>query len=125
MKRQRNSPPAGLRLGTLVLAMGLCVFFSGAGVGYVWHRNRNDRITAHIREERVRLQELRSQNEYADRQLESLRSFRVLEQAVERWNLGLVMPQPDQILRITETAHGAVPGPAPASSRLGAAVAQR
>ena len=91
-------------------------------MGYVWHRNRNEQLSRQIRDTTARLEQMRTANLVLDRQLEELRSPRSLEAAIRHWNLGLVMPQPEQILRISEAPPGtalAVPrseGPPP---RLG------
>lgn len=75
-------------------------------MGYVWHRNRNEQLGRQIREVTIRLEALRAANLVLDRQLEELRSPRALEAAVQRLKLGLVMPQPEQILRISEPSPG-------------------
>ena len=76
-------------------------------MGYVWHRNRNAQLSRQIRDVTARLEQLRAANLILDRQLDELRSPRALEAAVSRWKLGLVMPQPEQILRIPEGKPGA------------------
>lgn len=101
-----------IRLGSLVAAILVFGFFCAAGIGYVWHRNRNEQIGRQIQDQAAHLEQLRMQNQYLDRQLEELRSPRALEAAVRRFNLGLVMPQPEQILRITEEPPGASRMPA-------------
>lgn len=91
-----------MRLGPLLIALGLCGCFCGAGMGYVWHRNRNEQLARLILRQTARLEQLRAANQIFERQLDELRSPRALEAAVHRWNLGLVMPQPEQILRIPD-----------------------
>ena len=75
-------------------------------MGYVWHRNRNAQLSRQIQRLSVRLEQARAVNQILDRQLEELRSPRALESAVRRWNLGLIMPQPEQILRLREGRPG-------------------
>ena len=76
-------------------------------MGYVWHRNRNAQLGREIRAVTAQLEGLRSTNLILDQHLDGLRSPRALEAAVRNLNLGLVMPQPDQILRIPEGQSGA------------------
>lgn len=124
MARNRRAQSGGVRFGPLVTALLVSACFCAAGVGYVWHRNRNEQLSRLIRDRSVRLEELRAQNRYLDRQLEDLRSHRSLEARVRELNLGLVMPRPEQILRLPEprgTAPAepatAVPGPVVADRR--------
>ena len=106
MARNRRSQSATARLGPLLFALGLCSFFCVAGMGYVWHRNRNAQLSREMRVLTARLEQLRADHQLLDRKLEELRSPRVVEAAVRKWNLGLVMPHPDQILRLPEGQPG-------------------
>ena len=76
-------------------------------MGYIWHRNRNAQLGREIQAATAQLEGLRSTNLLLDQQLDGLRSPRALEAAVRNLNLGLVMPQPEQILRIPEGHRGA------------------
>lgn len=107
MASNRRSQAGAVRWGPLLSGVVLCAFFCAAGMGYVWHRNRNEQLSREITVLRLRLEQLRAANLVLDRQLEELRSPRALDAAVRRWNLGLVMPQPEQILRIREGQPGA------------------
>jgi cell division protein FtsB len=97
----------------------LCV----ASIGYVWHRNRNEQLGRLLRQRAAALETLRLQNQSLDRQLEELRSPRALEAAIQRWRLGLVVPQPDQVLRLPGTRPDALLR-LPASVRLAAAASK-
>ena len=76
-------------------------------MGYIWHRNRNAQLGRDIRAATAQLEGLCSTNLLLDQRLDGLRSPRALEAAVRDLNLRLVMPQPDQILRISERQPGA------------------
>lgn len=106
MATKRRSPSKGFRVGPLLLALGVCAFACGAGMGYVWHRNRNEQLNQQIRQAAAQLEQLRSTNLILDQQLDGLRSPRAIEAAVRRLNLGLLTPQPEQILRIPEGQSG-------------------
>ncbi|HOB98114.1 MAG TPA: hypothetical protein PKM43_05130 [Verrucomicrobiota bacterium] len=107
MARKRKTRSADVRVGPLLLALGICLFACGSGMGYIWHRNRNAQLGREIRAATAQLEGLRSTNLLLDQQLDGLRSPRALEAAVRNLNLGLVMPQPEQILRIPEGQPGA------------------
>ena len=102
MARNRKLRSGGVRLGPFWFAAGLCAFLCAAGIGFVWHRNRNEELSGLLRQRAAALETLRLQNQSLDRQLEELRSPRALEAAIQRWRLGLVVPQPDQVLRLPE-----------------------
>lgn len=110
-------------MGALLGALLLCGFFAGVGLGYVAQRNRNEAFSRQIQRKQARLEELRVQSQYLERQLADLRSHRMLEARVQELNLGLVMPEPWQILRLLEppVASGWEPGPSP---RIAATVAR-
>jgi len=101
-----------MRAGALAGALLLCGLFAGAGLGYVAQRNRNEAFGRQLQHKQARLQELRMQDQYLERQLADLRSHRMLEKRVQDLNLGLVMPEPRQILRLWEppAANGHEPG---------------
>lgn len=102
-----------VRFGAFLTTAVLCSLFVGAGLGYVWHRNRNEQLRTLIENKRTRLESLRMQNQALDRQVEELRTHRALERRAQDLGLGLVMPMPEQILRITERPSSAAPLAAP------------
>jgi len=102
MARNRRTQTGGARLGPFWLVVGLCGFLCISGMGYVWHRNRNEQLSRQLRQRAVYLETVRMQNQNLDRQLEELRSPRALQAAIQRWHLGLVVPQPEQVLRLPE-----------------------
>jgi len=108
MLKNRRSQVAPVRLTNVLGTLLLCGFFAGAGIGYVWHRNRNQDFEHQIRRKRAQLEDLRMQNSYFARQLEDLRSYRFLETRVKELNLGLTLPQPEQILHLPEPSRATV-----------------
>jgi len=107
----RPSQSGSARGGPFLLALTLCAFLCASGMGFVWHRNRNEDLARQIRQLAAKLDQLRAANQILDRQLEELRSPRALEAGVLKWNLGLVMPPPEAILRLPPHPNGAVTGP--------------
>jgi uncharacterized protein HemX len=102
MGKSRKSPSSILRFGPLVLAVLLCGAFATAGIGYVWHRNRNERLAGDNHQRRQQLDELRRHNQALERTLARETTPLALERRARA--LGLVMPQPEQVLRIDESA---------------------
>lgn len=102
MARNRKSSGGGFRLGPLVWACLLCLFIGGSGVGYVWQKAGIDQLGREIKARETQLRGLINKNEAAKRQLGAMRSPPVLEMRNKELNLGLVMPQPEQILRLVE-----------------------
>jgi cell division protein FtsB len=97
---------AGVRLGSLGPILCLCILAAFAGGGHTWHKQRNEQFSRQIQAKQTRLEELRMQDRYLERQLADLRSYRTLARRVQELNLGLVMPRPEQILRLQETPAG-------------------
>ncbi len=81
----------------------LCVFIGGSGVGYVWQKNQIHQLGEQITRSEKRLQELVQQNKLRANNLAQLRSPAALDVRVRQLNLGLVMPNPQQILILSET----------------------
>lgn len=94
-------------VGPVVMALGLCLFASGAGIGYIWNSNRNEKLAREIRDRSRYLEQLRAENLVFERLADGLRTPEAIEAGVRRWQLGLEMPLPQQILRISAVKPGA------------------
>ncbi len=118
MRKSRKTPASILRFGPLVLAFLLCGFFAAAGIGFVWHRNRNEQLARDNTQRRRLLDTLQKQNQQLEFQcLELTRPEMLYERAKA---LGLVRPEPSQILRVEMLPVGAAAQTAPAAVRLAA-----
>ncbi|MBM3882231.1 MAG: hypothetical protein FJ387_21345 [Verrucomicrobia bacterium] len=106
MKRTQKGDGPGMGAQGFVLALGLSGLLAFSGLGYVWHRNRNVELGREIRAERVRLVELRGRLAELERQQARLESIPELQARVRELGLGLVMPLPEQILRLPEWPGG-------------------
>jgi hypothetical protein len=83
------------------VATGLAVaLLSAAAFGYVWHFNRNEKLQEVIRQKQSLLYRMRAESDVLDGRIEAMRSHRAIEARVK--DLGLVPPQPEQILRLPE-----------------------
>jgi hypothetical protein len=104
MAKSRKSPGSILRFGPLVLAVLLCSFFAAAAIGYVWHRNRNEQLLRDNASKARLLDNIRKQSQQLEFVLlGATRPEALFERAR---TLGLVRPEPGQILRVEETPLG-------------------
>ena len=108
MARNRKNQSAAVRFGAALKVFLLCFFIGGSAVGYVWQKNQIFALGRQIKQGEQKLEELRSQTKFAGDQLAYLRSPRVLDARVKELNLGLVPPQPEQIMRLVDVPSGSV-----------------
>lgn len=112
MARNRKNESVALRFGPALKAFGLCMLLGGAAVGYVWQRSQIDELGRQITEREKKLAEIREQNKKMRDNLAILRSPGRLEQKLKDLNLGLVLPQPVDVWRVSEPV-APVPGEFP------------
>ena len=108
MARNRKNQSAAVRFGAALKVFLLCFFIGGSAVGFVWQKNQIVLLGQQIKQGEQKLEGLRSQTKSASDQLDYLRSPRVLDARVKELNLGLVPPQPEQIMRLVEVPAGSV-----------------
>jgi hypothetical protein len=106
MSRNRKSQPAAVRFGPVLKAMLLFLVIGGSGVGYVWQKDQIYELAQQKKRDENRLEELRRQNKLRNDLLTHLSSLPVLAARVQELDLGLVPAQPEQILRLVESAPG-------------------
>ena len=111
MARNRKNQSAAVRFGAALKVFLLCFFIGGSAVGYVWQKNQIFALGRQIKQGEQKLEELRRQTKFASDQLAYLRSPGVLEARVKELKLGLVSPQPEQVLRLTDVSSGSVVRP--------------
>lgn len=80
----------------------VCLLLGGSGLGYVWQTGVIKDLGQQISQRERQLLELNDQNEKLRKQLGYMRSPRYLEARIKELNLGLAIPQPAQILRLSE-----------------------
>jgi hypothetical protein len=102
MARNRKSQSAALRFGPALKALLLCLLIGGSGVGYVWQKEQIAKLGHELKSRETRLNSLEEQNEVLRKQLANMRSPRFLQMRIKEANLGLVPPEPGQILRLSE-----------------------
>src|SRR2546422_10356380 len=102
MARNRKNQTAAIRFGPALKAFVLCLLIGGSGVGYVWQKNQIYELSQQMKKRETNLRTLQDQNEKLRKQLATMRAPKFLEAKVKELNLGLVQPQPGQILRLAE-----------------------
>ena len=98
---RKNQSPV-IRFVPLLKTLFLCVFIGGSGVGYVWQRTQIHELSQENKQLETRYEQLRRQNKTLSGQLAKLCSPVELDARVRRANLGLALPQQDQVLRLVE-----------------------
>lgn len=104
MAKNRKNQSAAVRFGPALKAFVLCVLIGGSGVGYVWQKSQISELGRQINQRELRLAELDGQNKKLRDQLAKLRSPAQLKESVQKLNLGLAMPQPNQVWLLAEPA---------------------
>lgn len=102
MARNRKNETAGVRFGPAIKAFLLCLFIAGSGIGFVWQKNQIYSLGKEIKARETKLIELKRLNKLRGDQLSQMRSPRVIDARVKELRLGLVPPQPDQVVRMVE-----------------------
>ena len=102
MATNRKNESVVLRFGPALKAFALIAVIGGASVGYVWQKGQIELLGRQIKEREMRLAELRDQNKKLRDNLAMLRSPAMLEQRMNKLNLGMVMPQAKDVWRVAE-----------------------
>ena len=98
--RKRNANRLNGKLLTIwILAIAL---LAGAGLGYVWQQREIHALGRQMKELEVELEELRAHNERLSRRHAEMLTRGALDRRVRELGLGLVEPNPNQMVRMTE-----------------------
>ena len=102
MAGNRRNQSAAIRLVPALKALFLCLLIGGSGVGYVWQKNQIHELGRQIKKQEIALEELQRRNKQRRDKLDELRSPPRLDARIKQLNLGLVLPQQAQIVRLPE-----------------------
>lgn len=120
--KNRKRHTSAVRFGVAVKTVLLCAALAAAGVGYVGLKNQIHRLSQEIVRKEKQLEQLRTDNARQARQLATLRAPPFLHARAAELSLGLVPPQPAQIVRLPEpqlpAGAGATSAPAETAGRL-------
>ncbi|MBI2947091.1 MAG: hypothetical protein HYY23_05560 [Verrucomicrobia bacterium] len=115
MARNRKTQPIVIRFGPALKGCLVCLFIAGMAIGYVGQKNQLQVLGGQFRDLENRLGKLRRENVLRARILDSLQTPSELEARIKQMNLGLVAPQPEQIVRLVERAQ---PAPSETTNQL-------
>ena len=101
MAKSRKSPAGILRYGPLMMAVGQGGLLAASAIGYDWHRNRNEQLARENAQARRRLEALQKENLELESRFLGLTRPEVLANRAQA--LGLLLPDPDQVLRVELT----------------------
>jgi cell division protein FtsB len=102
MAKSRKTQSASIRFGPALKAFFLCFLIAGSAVGYVWQKSQIYQLGRQIRQQEIRLSQLRSDNQKLTDQLAILRSPVMLDLRARQLNLGLAPAQPGQVYRLPD-----------------------
>lgn len=107
MSRNRKNQTAAVRFGPALRALSLCVFLGGSGVGYVWQKDQINLLGDQVRLCEKQYQQMRGRNVQLMRILASMQSPAAIEAQIRKIDLDMAAPEPDQIVRISESGPSA------------------
>jgi hypothetical protein len=102
MSRNRKHQTAAVRFGPALKALALCLFMGGSGVGYVWQKEQINVLGEKLHKSEVLHEQLHRQNERLAHVLEGLQTPGEIEARIKRSGLGMMAPQPNQIVALIE-----------------------
>tara|TARA_B000000475_G_scaffold57016_1_gene44974 strand:+ start:1226 stop:1633 length:408 start_codon:yes stop_codon:yes gene_type:complete len=102
--RNRKRKEAQLSIGSWVKALSFCVVLGGLAMGYVWQKSQIHQIGILLNKKEVRLELLKGENERWSQMRAEMRSTQKLYERVNKLGLGLMMPKPEQVLKLSDLA---------------------
>ena len=100
MKRNRKREP--LRFGTVTKSLVVCTCIAISGLGYVWQKNAIYRLGDEIKKRETALSSAHKRNLMLAAQMAHLESPAQLEAECQQYNLSLVAPKENQVVRLYE-----------------------
>ena len=102
---KRNRKREQLRFGTVTKSLAVCICIGVSGLGYVWQKNTIYRLGDDIKKRETALSSAHKRNLMLAAQMAHLESPAQLEAECQQYNLSLVAPKENQVVRLYE------PGP--------------
>lgn len=102
MARNRKNQSSSVRFGPALKSVLICLLIGGSGVGYVSLKKQIHELSQQIETREKALKNLREQNARLSKQLDTLRAPPSLHAKVVEMKLGLVRPEPSQIVRLPD-----------------------
>ena len=98
-RRRKENP---LSIGSWFRAVALCILLGGLAMGYVWQKSQIHQLGALLQKKEVRLDLLKGENERWQQMRAEMRSTQKLYERVRKLGLGLIMPTPEQVLKLSD-----------------------
>lgn len=125
MARNRRSNESAVKLGAVLKVVLFVSLVVGAGAGYVWQKKQIFELTRTLSEAEKKLQKHREYNKTIAEHLNSLSTPSSVENQIRRLGLNLVIPAPQQVVRVVDSTGGALrpsaPGPLSSAIELSSA----
>lgn len=102
MSKNRKSHSAVLRFAPALKSCLFCLFIAGSAIGFVGLKNQLQVLAGQYRDLEIQLVKLRRDNSMRARIVDSLQTPSELELRIKQMNLGMIAPQPEQIVRLME-----------------------
>ena len=109
MNRKKGNK--AVRFGPALKAVLICVVTCGLGLGYVWQKQQINTLGQQIKENEIKLEELRRENKRRGDNLAYLMSPQELDTRLRQLNLDLTVPRPEQIVVLQEQRETAPQSP--------------
>ena len=109
MSRNRIKQPASVRFGPAVKIFLLCLMLGAFGIGYVGQKNQLYVLSSQYKEAEKKLDRLQRENAVRSRMLDSLQSLSELEARIQEMHMGLVPPEPHQVVRLVDEVSEGTP----------------
>ncbi len=103
MNRKKNG--TNVRFGPALKAVLICLITCSLGLGYVWQKQQINTLGGRIKENEIKLEELRRVNKDLGDRLAYLMSPQELDSRLRHLNLDLQVPLPQQIVVLLEPRH--------------------
>ena len=100
MNRKKNG--SNVRFGPALKAVLICLITCGLGLGYVWQKQQINTLGGQIKENEIKLEELRRVNKDLGDRLAYLMSPQELDARLRQLNLDLQVPLPQQIVVLVD-----------------------
>ena len=102
MARNRKNQSTAIRFVPALKALLICILLGASSVGYVLQKNNIFELGRQIRDRESRLVRLKWENTLLQTRLAELLSPPKLEEGLRRFNIDLALPQPGQMIWLTE-----------------------
>ena len=105
MNRKKGNK--AVRFCPALKAVLICVVTCGLGLGYVWQKQQINSLGQQIKENEIKLEELRRENKRRGDNLAYLMSPQELDTRMRQLNLDLMVPRPEHIMVLQEQRESA------------------